>query len=168
MPAKKSSAKASAAKPKVSRPDIPGYGMPKTMKGALTWDWAQKQLEKSHQYWISTVRPDGAPHTMIVWGLWTEGLLCFSTGKNSVKARNLARNNRCTMGTEDAGAAVILEGEAAPITDVAFHKRFFPAYKKKYKMDISGMDEPIFALRPRLAFGLREKDFSKSATRWKF
>ena len=169
MPTKKSSTKASATKPKVSRPDIPGYGMPKTMKGALTWHWAQKQLEKSREYWISTVRPDGSPHTMIVWGLWMNNGFYFSTGKQSVKARNLAANARCTVGSDDAAAAVIVEGTATPLTDASFRKQFFPRYEKKYKFDMSGMkDEPIFAVRPRVAFGLREKDFSKSATRWKF
>ena len=169
MPNKKSKAKSSAVKPKVSRPEIPGYGMPKTMKGALTWAWAEKQLEKSREYWISTVRPDGAPHTMIVWGLWMNSAFLFSTGKTSVKARNLAENNRCTVGTHDAAEAVIVEGIAEALTDTAIRKQFFPRYEKKYKFDMSGMqEEPIFAVRPKVAFGLREKDFSKSATRWKF
>lgn len=169
MPAKRTKAKSSALKPRVSRPDIPGYGMPKTMKGALTWHWAQKQLEKSREYWISTVRPDGSPHTMIIWGLWMNNGFYFSTGKQSVKARNLAANARCTVGSDDAAAAVIVEGTATPLTDASIRKQFFPRYEKKYKFDMSGMqDEPIFAVRPRIAFGLREKDFSKSATRWKF
>jgi len=165
MPARKIK---SSAKPRISRPDIPGYGMPKTLKGALTWTWAERQLEKSREYWISTVRPDGAPHTMIVWGLWMDGGFYFSTGKQSVKARNLARNKRCTIGSEDAAAAVIVEGSAKPLIDASIRKQFFPRYEKKYKMDISTMQEPIFAVRPQVAFGLREKDFSKSATRWKF
>jgi pyridoxine/pyridoxamine 5'-phosphate oxidase len=143
--------------------------MPKTLKGALTWSWARKQLEKSREYWISTVRPDGSPHTMIVWGLWINNQFLFSTGKHSVKARNLAGNNRCTLGSDDAAAAVIVEGTAEPLADASIRKQFFPRYEKKYKFDMSGMqEEPIFAVRPLVAFGLREKDFSKSATRWKF
>jgi pyridoxine/pyridoxamine 5'-phosphate oxidase len=169
VPTKKSSSKSPAAKPRISRPDIPGYGMPKTLKGALTWSWASKQLEKSREYWISTVRPDGSPHTMIVWGLWMNNQFLFSTGKQSVKARNLAENNRCTVGSDDAAAAVIVEGTAALLTEASTRRQFFPRYEKKYKFDMSGMqEEPIFAVRPLVAFGLREKDFSKSATRWKF
>jgi len=168
MASRKSSIK-SSSKPKTSRPDIPGYGMPKTLKGALSWGWAQKQLQNSRQYWISTVRPNGTPHTMIVWGLWMKGIFCFSTGKQSRKARNLAKNSNCTVGTDDSAAAVIVEGQAEPVTDAAIRKQFFPLYEKKYKFDMSKMqDEPIFAVRPLIAFGLREKDFSKSATRWKF
>ena len=30
------------------------------------------------------------------------------------------------------------------------------------------MKEPVFAVRPRVAFGLYEKRFMGSATRWKF
>ncbi len=28
-------------------------------------------------------------------------------------------------------------------------------------------DEPIYVVRGRVAFGLRERDFTKSATRWR-
>jgi hypothetical protein len=35
-------------------------------------------------------------------------------------------------------------------------------------MDPRGMNEPIFAVRPRTVFGFVEKTFPKSATRWNF
>ena len=90
------------AKPTVSRPHMPGYGMPKTAKGLLPWKWAEQRLRKSHNYWITTVRPDGSPHVMVVWGLWLDGAFLFSTGSQSRKARNLAQNPRCVVSTEAA------------------------------------------------------------------
>ena len=56
------------SEPKASRPHMPGYGLPKTTKGLLPWKWAEQRLQKSHNYWITTVRSDGASHTMVVWG----------------------------------------------------------------------------------------------------
>ena len=38
----------------------------------LPWEWAEQRLRKSHNYWITTAKPDGTPHTMVVWGLWLE------------------------------------------------------------------------------------------------
>jgi uncharacterized pyridoxamine 5'-phosphate oxidase family protein len=154
--------------PKATRPNIPGYGLPKSTKGLLPWSWAEQQLKKSREYFVTTVRPDGSPHVMIVWGLWIDNVFYFSTGKQSVKAKNLAKNPKCVIATGRADAAVIVEGEAESIK-IPPELNFFKTYEKKYKWDMSGMqDEPVFAVRPWVAFGLVEKTFSKSATRWVF
>ena len=154
--------------PKATRPHMPGYGLPKGTKGLLPWTWAEQRLKKSHNYWITTVRPDGAPHTMVVWGLWISGSFYFSTGKHSRKARNLAGNPRCIVCTERAEEAVIVEGEAQLIQDSP-NLKFFSQYEKKYKWDMSQMQsEPIYRVTPRSAFGLYEKKFMTAATRWQF
>ncbi len=162
------------AAPKPSRPHMPGYGMPEGKKGLLPWKWAEQRLRKSHNYWITTVKPDGSPHTMVVWGLWMDGAFLFSTGRQSRKARNLAKNPRCVVCTERAEEAVVVEG-VAEIAEVAVRPEFLKKYQPKYHFDMAGMEknilamkEPVFAVRPRVAFGLYEKNFMGSATRWMF
>ena len=145
---------------------MPGYGLPKGTKGLLSWDWAERRLKASHNYWISTVRLEGTPHTMIVWGLWADRRFYFSTGARSRKAQNLATTPACVICTEHAEAAVVLEGTAAPVTDAAALKRFASAYQKKYGWDMTKSTEPVFVVTPRVAFGLYEKKFMGSATRW--
>ena len=164
----------SKSQPKPSRPHMPGYGLPAGDKGLLPWTWAEQRLKKSHNYWITTVKPDGSPHTMVVWGLWQDGRFLFSTGSKSRKARNLARNHNCVVCTEHAHEAVIVEG-IAEIADAGSRRKLLPAYERKYKFDmgkmkddILGMKEPVFAVRPRVVFGLWEKDFIAKSTRWKF
>jgi Pyridoxamine 5'-phosphate oxidase len=160
--------------PTANRPHIPGYGLPKGSKGLLPWSWAEQRLKRSHNYWITTVKPNGSPHTMVIWGLWRDDRFLFSTGSKSRKALNLVRNANCVVCTEDADEAVIVEGEAA-IADVAARRAFLPPYERKYKFDMSkmkqdilAMKEPVFAVRPRLVFGLWEKQFAEKFTRWKF
>ena len=160
MPAKKF--------PKASRPHMPGYGIAENKKGLLPWNWARERLEKSHNYWISTVRPDGAPHTMIVWGLWMDGGFHFSTGGESRKARNLKANPRCVVCTEKANEAVVVEGTVEVSNDPKLRKRFASQYQRKYKWDTSTFADPVYILHPRMAFGLYEKDFMGKATRWQF
>ena len=63
---------------------------------------------------------------------------------------------------------MIVEGEAEIVEDATLLKKVFAAYQKKYKMDVSGMGEPVFRVRPRVVFGLFEKKFSQTATRWLF
>ena len=170
MPAKKTL----KSKPKASRPHMPGYGLPRGSKGLLPWSWAERRLKNSHNYWITTVKPDGSPHTMVVWGLWQDERFVFSTGSESRKARNLALNVNCVVCTEDASESVIAEG-VAEIADVAARRKFLPVYEKKYKFDMStmkggilSMKEPVFAVRPRVVFGLSEAHFQSKSTRWKF
>ena len=162
------------AKPNASRPHMPGYGLPEGDKGLLPWTWAEQRLKKSHNYWMTTVKPDGSPHTMVVWGLWTDGRFLFSTGSQSRKTRNLERNPNCIVCTEHAHEAVIVQG-IAEIADVAARRKMIPVYEKKYKWDLSmmkddmlSMKEPVFAVRPRVVFGLWEKEFIGKSTRWKF
>ena len=160
--------------PQPSRPRAPGYGFPKGTKGLLPWSWAEQRLKKSHNYWITTVKPDGSPHTMVVWGLWQDGRLLFSTGSRSRKARNLEQNPSCVICTEQAHEAVIVEG-VAEIADAEARRKFLAKYTGKYKWDMSSMEddilsmkEPVFAVRPRVVFALWEKHFQGKSTRWKF
>jgi pyridoxine/pyridoxamine 5'-phosphate oxidase len=147
---------------------MPGYGLPEGTKGLLPWSWARQRLEKSHNYWISTTRPDGAPHMMVIWGLWLDGTFLFSTGQKSRKGRNLAENPRCVIGTEKAHEAVIVEGVIEINSDPKLRKKFNRQYQKKYKWDMSTFADPVYVLHPRLAFGFYEKQFQAKATRWQF
>ncbi len=111
---------------------------------------------------------------MVVWGLWQDNRFLFSTGAKSRKARNLAENKNCVVCTEQANEAVIVEG-IAEIADVAARYKFLPVYERKYKFDMSGLEddilsmkEPVFAVRPRVVFGMWEKYFQSKSTRWKF
>ena len=163
------------ASPKASRPYMPGYGLPKGTKGLLPWNWADERLKKSHNYWVVTTRPDGKPHLMLVWGLWMDGGFYFSTGRQSRKAKNLEANAHCVIATERADQAVIMEGVAEEVGDVELRRRFIRIYERKYDWDMSSFEEPILSLkepiyvvRPTVAFGLDEKKFLNAATRWRF
>jgi hypothetical protein len=160
--------KRSRSQPASSRPYMPGYGLSQGKKGLLPWSWARQRLEKSHNYWISTSGLDGAPHLMVIWGLWLDQTFLFSTGGKSRKGRNLAENPRCVIGTEKAHEAVIVEGTVEINTDPRLRKRFNREYQKKYKWDMSTFQDPVYRVHPRLAFGLYEKDFMGTATRWQF
>jgi hypothetical protein len=154
MPQKDSPLK--VKEPKATRPTVPGYEFSKKAS-LLPWKWAAKRLKNSRQYWIATTRPDGAPHLMIIWGLWFMESFWFSTGATSREGRNLEANPKCVIGTDDPAKAVILEGAVELIdTRTAEFVRFSAAYEKKYEWNGSR------------GFGLHEKKFGQTATRWEF
>ena len=148
---------------------MPGYEFSAKKTGLLSWKWASKRLKKSRQYWIATTRSDGTPHLMIIWGLWLDGSFWFSTGTKSRKARNLAANPKCVIGTDDAAKAVILEGSVELLNAKSPQYAIFAKqYEKKYKWDVGKMGQPVYRFDPSVGFGLYEKKFEQTATRWKF
>jgi PPOX class probable F420-dependent enzyme len=148
---------------------MPGYGVPPDAKGMLPWAWAERRLERSHNYWLITVRPDGRPHAMPVWGVWVDRAFYFSTGRTSRKARNLRRNAHCIVCTERAAEPVIVEGVARTLQDRRLFARLARVYQAKYKpwkLD-TGMG-PVYAVRPRTVFAVPEDRFPDATTRWRF
>ena len=155
--------------PQGDRPHMPGYGLPQSRRGLLSWRWAADRLRRSHNYWIITTRPDSAPHAMPVWGIWLDDRFYFSTGRDSRKARNLENNPRCVVCNELAEAAVIVEGTAVEVTDPALVQRLARPYHRKYRpWKLDANLGPIYEVRPRVAFGVLERTFPRSTTRWAF
>jgi len=145
-----------------------GYGVPKSLKGALPWEWARERLAKSHNYLLVSVRPNGAPHVMPVWGVWLEEAFYFSTAESSRKARNLQRNPKCVVTTENAEEAVIVEGVARRLADDKIPQQAPIDYKAKYGWALDPKIGPVIMVRPQVVFAMPEKLFPKAATRWQF
>jgi nitroimidazol reductase NimA-like FMN-containing flavoprotein (pyridoxamine 5'-phosphate oxidase superfamily) len=164
-----------SSEPVASRLDISGSTLPKEPDGLMPWSWAEQRLEDSHNYWLATTRQDGRPHLMIIWGLWHRGVFYFITGSRSQKTRNLESNAHCVIGTEQAHETVVVEGTAEKLRDGKQLNELLSLYQRKYNDDMSGMQEdilalrePVFAMRPSVAFGLEEKTVLQNATRWRF
>jgi hypothetical protein len=158
--------------PEADRPHAPGYQIldAGSGPGLLPWSWAAERLAAAHNYWISSVCPDGRPHAMPVWGVWLEDALLFSTGARSRKARNLAADPRCVVTTERADEAVIVEGVAEIFADAGRIEAFLAAYNAKYHWDMDASQGPFHRVRPRVVFGFIEHPdrFAATATRWRF
>jgi hypothetical protein len=161
--------------PIASRPHWPDArsDTPDATTGLKPWNWALERLEKSHNYWIATIAP-GRPHLMVIWGIWWKDAFWFSTGPRTRKAKNMAANSYCVIGTEKADEAVIVEGVAEQITDRAVWKQFSGPYDKKYGGELLPLLESsggsVYRVVPQVAFGQDEhaENFVQSATRWKF
>jgi nitroimidazol reductase NimA-like FMN-containing flavoprotein (pyridoxamine 5'-phosphate oxidase superfamily) len=145
-----------------------GYGAPQSSEGALPWQWALDRLTKSHNYMLTTVRPDGAPHVMPVWGVWLEGGWYFSTAVTSRKSRNLEQNPRCVVCNENAEEAVILEGTAHRLNDDEIPPRAFADYKTKYGWDLDPKRGPVWKVMPSTVFAMPEAQFPEGVTKWIF
>ena len=71
----------------------------------------------SRTTWLSTVNEDGSPHVTAVGALWLDGTFWFQTGAGTRKGRNVTRDPRCSIAVSIRDADVVLEGDAARVTD---------------------------------------------------
>ncbi|MGH9079309.1 MAG: pyridoxamine 5'-phosphate oxidase family protein [Acidimicrobiales bacterium] len=100
------------------------YGLP-----LLDWARIEARLDKGvsqapgtggpdrHTCWLATVNQDGSPHATGVGALWVDGSFWFETGAGTRKAKNLARDARCTLSLATHQFDLVLEGAAHLVTD---------------------------------------------------
>ena len=70
-----------------------------------------------HTCWLATINPDGSPHVTGIGALWADGCWWFETGQNTRKGKNLARDPRCALSVATHDFDLVVEGEAAKVTD---------------------------------------------------
>lgn len=115
--------------PRAGRPHMPGYGIATDTDDVLPWSWAVDLLNRGRNPVVGTMRPDGRPHAMPVWGLWLDDGYCFSTAITSVKSNNLQADPRCVITAGDGDDAVVVEG-VAELSELP--AGFTEAYRRKY------------------------------------
>jgi hypothetical protein len=71
----------------------------------------------SRTTWLSTINEDGSPHVTAVGALWLDGTFWFQTGAGTRKGRNVARDPRCSVAVSVRDADVVIEGDAARVTE---------------------------------------------------
>ena len=72
-----------------------------------------------HTSWLATVNHDGSPHVTGVGALWFQRAFWFESGEGTRKARNLARDPRCTLSVATHEFDLTVDGVAEKITDPA-------------------------------------------------
>jgi PPOX class probable F420-dependent enzyme len=103
---------------------------------AMPWAEARGRLRDAEIFWVTTVRPDGRPHVTPLVAAWLDDALYFSTGEDERKAKNLTANPNVVMTTGcnalRDGADLVIEGEAARVSDEATLRRVAEELVRKY------------------------------------
>jgi nitroimidazol reductase NimA-like FMN-containing flavoprotein (pyridoxamine 5'-phosphate oxidase superfamily) len=155
---------------------MPEYGVDTPDWQALPWEWAAERLAGYRNYWVVTVSPDGRPHALPVWGLWSEDdqRFAFSCAPGSRKRRNLDANPHVTVAGDDTVECISLEGTAGPVGDETRQEAWIERYLTKYRpmspeLTADFLRQNAFLeVVPERAFGIveREDEFATRATRW--
>lgn len=144
------------------RPHIPDYGISQKLSGIVSWDDVNKWMDKSHNYWINTVRGN-LPHARPIWGIWYENIFFFGGGPATQNVKNLQKNKHISVHTESAEEAVIIEGYAEQFSDEILHQILGKLYEKRYEMF---HPPPFWRVIPQKVFAWRIKDFGETATKF--
>ncbi|WP_165368020.1 pyridoxamine 5'-phosphate oxidase family protein [Phytoactinopolyspora endophytica] len=150
-----------------------------------TLDWAKvtERLSRGGRYWLATVRPDGSPHVMPVFAVWSASAMYVVSKDSARKSRNLDSDGRCVITTEASDAHLILEGEARRVRDHETLERVSGAFETAYgwPTTVSGeeLDAPygaptsggppyrVYEITPKKGFGFPAEG-TFMPTRWRF
>src|SRR3954449_102839 len=136
----------------------------RALREGCTWSWLRvRSRSPARGSWVATVRPDGAPNVLPVWGAWMEGAVWFSSSFGSRRARNLAADPRCTITNDDPQQPVSVQGVADRITDPELIEAYTAVTNEKYAVDYEVgfyTENALFAVRPIVVFALTEADFA--------
>src|SRR5580693_8236007 len=100
-----------------------------TAEGLAPVDWAAvaakldagsapaPEAPNSRSTWLATVNEEGSPHVTAVGALWLDGTFWFQTGAGTRKGRNVERDPRCSIAVSIQDADVVVEGNAARVTE---------------------------------------------------
>ena len=92
------------------------------------------RFAESECSWLSTVRPNGRPHSAPVWHVWRRGRAYVVTTAKAVKRANIAANPAVVITHPDPINPIIIEGWA--IEAPALEAQLQPLFKAKYDWDI--------------------------------
>jgi PPOX class probable F420-dependent enzyme len=98
-----------------------------------------QRLREDQIIWLGSVRPDGRPHLVAVWFLWTgKDLLIFSK-PHAQKIRNLRQNPQVMVALDNTNLGnITLEGVAELLDDPQVNATL-PEYVAKYGEHITGI-----------------------------
>jgi nitroimidazol reductase NimA-like FMN-containing flavoprotein (pyridoxamine 5'-phosphate oxidase superfamily) len=120
--------------PKITRPTFP-QGYVDNPTASVTWEYVEKRLSESKNYWMSSVRPNGRPHVIPRWAVFIDGKIYYDGSPETRHAQNIVQNPHVALHLESGDQALIAEGVAKPAGKPAakLAKRIAQAYSAKYK-----------------------------------
>ena len=141
----------------------------------ITWPEVADRLRPSRSYWLATTALDGSPHVTPVWAAVVEDVLFFYSDRTTVKARNIAHDDRVSVNLPDGEDVVIVQGRLVDLGRPVTRPDVVAAFVAKYDQPIDLDDLPstdpssnevLWALEPRRALVWQLADWDGSNARW--
>jgi hypothetical protein len=135
--------------------------------------------------WLTTLNADGSPHVTSLGAVWHAGSFWFQTGEHTRKAKNVARDPRCTVSVATRSFDVMVAGEARRVTDrkvvaqiaALWAQGGWPAEPDDSGTGITApfnaptLGAPpwfVYEVKPRTATAVGTSEENPGSTRWRF
>lgn len=123
----------------------------------------QEFMNRQHLASFVTVDPRNRPHVVPVFFNYEDGKVYVQTDRNSVKVRNLSRNDNVAVAVYSGEEAVIIKGKGRIIVDNEEFIRRTQDHIDKYrlKIDEQGKDSlgiPLFDRKVRCVVEVASKE----------
>ena len=96
---------------------LPQYGLDQMVWDVVEEAVAAEVAGPGRAWFLTTLNPDGSPHTTGFGHTWLDGAIHFTTGPEIRKTRNLVADPRCSVAAPIEGFDVTFAGEASRVTD---------------------------------------------------
>ena len=94
---------------------------------------AASRVSEARIGWLTTLRPDGSPHTTPVWFVLDETAIWIATGRRNVKVANVRADPRVSIAVDgSADAPLVAEGKAELMDVAATDRVVVAAFAEKY------------------------------------
>ena len=94
---------------------------------------AASRVSEARIGWLTTLQPDGSPHTTPVWFVFDEESIWVATGRRNVKAANMRSDQRVSIAVDGSADAPLVAEGGAELMDVAATSRaVVAAFAEKY------------------------------------
>lgn len=141
---------------------------------AISWDDVIDRLRPARSYWLATTGAEGAPHTVPVWGAVLGHDLYTYGERTTVKARNLARDDRAALHLESAEDVLIVYGhledlgrpQDADAVLRAFEAKYDRPEDCRYLPSTDPAFDVLYRLHPVRALLWSLADYEHSQRRW--
>ena len=91
--------------------DLPDLSQPRPSPLSAA---ARRRMDQADVAWLTTLRPDGSPHTTPVWFVFDGSVISVATAARNAKVRNLRRDPRVSLAVDGSAAApLVAQGRAA-------------------------------------------------------
>jgi hypothetical protein len=136
-------------------------------------------------FWLTTLNGDGSAHVTSVGAMWHAGSCWFQTGERTRKAKNVARDARCTVSVATKAFDVVLAGEARLVREPKIVAEIAALWAKSgwpAEPDASGtgitapfnapaLGPPpwfVYQVEPHTATAVGTSEATQGSTRWRF
>jgi hypothetical protein len=135
----------------------------------MNWSDVAAALAAAPVYFLSTISPDGGPHTTPIWGSWVGRHLYFEGGTDTRWSRNLQADHRLSFGVDSAGLHISGKGTVALGAAGDAFDEVKANYAEKYEYSPAADEFRVFSPRVIVALNFSSlESFTATPTKFRF